>query len=117
MVRGPGLKNEIETADETAEIRPDRSRLHDRLGLLRDAGAAMTSSTRSRPSDDILEITRRVEALTLLGSDDGRTAGYKRAANILAAEEKKDKTTFAGAVDADLLTTTEESPSPPPWPW
>jgi glycyl-tRNA synthetase beta chain len=43
--------------------------------------------------DDLLLIVRRVEALGLfLDSDDGRNllAGYRRAANILRAEEKKD---------------------------
>ena len=50
-------------------------------------------------NDDLLLILRRVEALgKLLDSDDGKNllAGYKRAANILRAEEKKDG---AGAFD------------------
>jgi len=45
------------------------------------------------PQDDLLMITRKVEALdTFLSTDDGRNllAGYKRASNILKAEEKKD---------------------------
>ncbi|HEY8214019.1 MAG TPA: glycine--tRNA ligase subunit beta, partial [Methylocystis sp.] len=43
--------------------------------------------------DDLLMITRKVEALDkFLATDDGRNllAGYKRASNILKAEEKKD---------------------------
>jgi glycyl-tRNA synthetase beta chain len=43
--------------------------------------------------DDLLMITRKVEALdTFLSTDDGKNllAGYKRASNILKAEEKKD---------------------------
>ena len=43
--------------------------------------------------DDLLMITRKVEALDIfLATDDGRNllAGYKRASNILKAEEKKD---------------------------
>ncbi len=43
--------------------------------------------------DDLLMITRKVEALdTFLATDDGKNllAGYKRASNILKAEEKKD---------------------------
>ncbi|AZG75970.1 glycine--tRNA ligase subunit beta [Methylocystis rosea] len=43
--------------------------------------------------DELLMITRKVEALdTFLSTDDGRNllAGYKRASNILKAEEKKD---------------------------
>ncbi|HQZ11796.1 MAG TPA: glycine--tRNA ligase subunit beta [Devosia sp.] len=119
MVRkAQGSKSEVETADETAEDLSSTELLaffHDRLKVsLRDAGARhdLVDAVITPESDDILEITRRVEALSaLLGSDDGKNllAGYKRAANILAAEEKKDKTTFAGTVDADLLTTTEEA--------
>ena len=47
---------------------------------------------RQAPNDDLLTIVRRVEALgSFLDTDDGKNllAGTKRAANILAAEEKK----------------------------
>eukprot|EP00439_Symbiodinium_sp_Y106_P088834 s1_g1370.t1 len=61
--------------------------------------------------DDLLLIVRRVEALAeFLGTDDGANllAGTKRAANILRIEEKKDKTTYAGAPDAGLFESDEE---------
>ncbi|TFV69667.1 glycine--tRNA ligase subunit beta [Bradyrhizobium frederickii] len=61
--------------------------------------------------DDLLMIVRRVEALgKFLDSDDGKNllAGIKRASNILAIEEKKDKRTFDGAPDAALYGLTEE---------
>jgi len=97
------------------QVEPDLlAFFHDRLKVtLRDAGARhdLVDAVITADSDDILEVTRRVDALTaLLGSDDGQNllAGYKRAANILAAEEKKDKATFAGEVDATLLSTAEE---------
>jgi len=58
-------------------------------------------------SDDLLLITRRVAALSrFLDTDDGKSllAGYKRAANILKAEEKKDgEGAFAGAADLQLI--------------
>ncbi|WP_181705865.1 glycine--tRNA ligase subunit beta [Chthonobacter rhizosphaerae] len=60
--------------------------------------------------DDLLLIVRRVEALgALLSSEDGRNllAGYRRAANILKAEEKKG-TAVASSVDEALLTEAEE---------
>jgi glycyl-tRNA synthetase beta chain len=118
MVRkAQGSKSEVETADETAEDVSSTELLaffHDRLKVsLRDAGARhdLVDAVITPESDDILEITRRVEALSgLLGSDDGKNllAGYKRAANILAAEEKKDKTTFNAPVDPALLKEPAE---------
>src|SRR5690606_24140636 len=84
---------------------------HDRLKVtLRDAGARhdLVDAVIAPDSDDILEITRRVEALSaLLGSPDGQNllAGYRRAVNILGIEEKKDKTTYPGSVESALLTT------------
>ncbi|RYE81045.1 MAG: glycine--tRNA ligase subunit beta, partial [Hyphomicrobiales bacterium] len=87
---------------------------HDRLKVtLRDAGARhdLVDAVITPESDDILEITRRVEALSaLLGSPDGQNllAGYRRGANILAAEEKKDGHAFAGNVDPQLLKLPAE---------
>lgn len=61
--------------------------------------------------DDLLMIVRRVEALgKFLDTDDGKNllAGTKRASNILAIEEKKDKRAFDGAPDASLFVADEE---------
>jgi glycyl-tRNA synthetase beta chain len=62
--------------------------------------------------DDLLMIVRRVEALgRFLDTDDGENllVGYRRAANIVAAEEKKDgKSAFAGAHDPLLLVLPQE---------
>ena len=62
--------------------------------------------------DDLLMVVRRVEALgALLDTEDGRNllAGYRRAANILRAEEKKDGAgAFATAYDPALLAQDEE---------
>ncbi len=64
-------------------------------------------------SDDLVLIVRRVEALgKLLETEDGKNllAGYRRAANILKAEEKKDGTgAFEGATDASLPTDPAEA--------
>ena len=58
-------------------------------------------------NDDLLLITRRVAALgRFLDTEDGKNllAGYKRAANILKAEEKKDgEGAFADAPDLHLI--------------
>ncbi|MEH2557748.1 glycyl-tRNA synthetase beta chain [Bradyrhizobium algeriense] len=61
--------------------------------------------------DDLLLVVRRVEALgKFLDTDDGKNllAGTKRASNILAIEEKKDKRTFDGAPDTGLYNLPEE---------
>jgi glycyl-tRNA synthetase beta chain len=86
---------------------------HDRLKVsLREAGARhdLVDAVITPESDDILEITRRVEALSaLLSTDDGKNllAGYKRAANILAAEEKKDGRTYEPKTAAREVFTLE----------
>ncbi|MCD7059291.1 glycine--tRNA ligase subunit beta [Pelagibacterium xiamenense] len=88
---------------------------HDRLKVsLRDAGARhdLVDAVISGDSDDILQIVSRVTALgTLLETDDGKAllAGYKRAVNIVVAEEKKDNTAYTGGVDAKALTAPEET--------
>lgn len=61
--------------------------------------------------DDLVRLVARVEALqTFLKTDDGVNllAGYKRAANILKAEEKKDGRVFAGEVTQSKLTDAGE---------
>ncbi len=61
--------------------------------------------------DDLVAITKRVDVLqTFLATEDGVNllAGYKRAANILRAEEKKDGTAYTGLVEEALLQEKEE---------
>ncbi|HWV52408.1 glycine--tRNA ligase subunit beta, partial [Pseudorhodoplanes sp.] len=61
--------------------------------------------------NDLVTIVRRVEALAkFLETDDGKNllAGYKRAANILRIEEKKDGTAYTGDPDPALLKEPEE---------
>lgn len=61
--------------------------------------------------DDLVLVVKRVEALgKFLETDDGANllAGYRRAANILRAEEKKEGAAFDGAVDPARLAEPEE---------
>ncbi|RUU03483.1 glycine--tRNA ligase subunit beta, partial [Mesorhizobium sp. M7A.T.Ca.TU.009.02.1.1] len=80
---------------------------HDRLKVyLRDKGSRhdLIDAVITPQSDDLLQIVRRVEALgSFLDTEDGKNllAGTKRAANILAAEEKK-KTVVAETVESAL---------------
>lgn len=89
--------------------------LADRLKVqLRDQGKRhdLVDAVFALGDDDLVRIVARVEALdAFLKTEDGKNllAGYKRAANILAAEAKKKQGIEAGWVfDAKLLTEAEE---------
>ncbi len=61
--------------------------------------------------DDLTRLVARVEVLqSFLKSDDGANllVGYRRAANILRIEEKKDGKTYSGEPDPALLQAAEE---------
>jgi glycyl-tRNA synthetase beta chain len=86
----------------------------DRLKVyLRDQGARhdLVDAVFALPGqDDLLLIVRRVEALQkFLETEDGKNllAGYKRAANILRIEEKKDGRAYDAAPDAALAAQGE----------
>jgi glycyl-tRNA synthetase beta chain len=91
---------------------------HDRLKVyLRDKGhrhdhidAVLTRSDGS-PEDDLVLIVRKLEALeAFLKTDDGANlaAGFKRAANILKAEEKKGAAAGSAGVSEASLQQAEE---------
>ncbi|GJE52180.1 Glycine--tRNA ligase beta subunit [Methylobacterium tardum] len=86
----------------------------DRLKVyLRDQGARhdLIDAVFALPGqDDLLMVVRRVEALgQFLETEDGKNllAGYKRAANILRIEEKKDGRAYDAAPDAALAAVGE----------
>jgi len=98
------------------DVEPDLlAFFHDRLKVsLRDAGARhdLVDAVIAPDSNDMLDITQRVEALSeLLSTEDGANllAGYRRAANILAAEEKKDGKSYGGDVERATLRLPEET--------
>ena len=64
-----------------------------------------------KDQDDLVLVVRRVEALAaLLATEDGQNlvAGYKRAANILRIEEKRDGVSYDGPPDETLYILPEE---------
>ncbi|WP_018146636.1 glycine--tRNA ligase subunit beta [Henriciella marina] len=80
---------------------------------LRDQGARhdLIDAVFALGEDDLVLIVKRVEALAaFLETEDGANllAGYKRAANILKAEEKKDGAPIEGKVDPSLFEQDEE---------
>jgi glycyl-tRNA synthetase beta chain len=92
--------------------------IEDRLKVqLRDLGArhdlldAVTETYSLVPGNQLFLIVRRVEALAeFLGTDDGKNllVGYRRAANILRDEEKKDKIIYNGDPDPALMRDETE---------
>jgi glycyl-tRNA synthetase beta chain len=128
-LRGPELESIVAAYERAAgRLRiPDDEELRaaaanliaffaDRLKVyLRDKGARhdLIDAVFSLPGqDDLLLIVRRVEALgKLLDTEDGANllVGYRRAANILRAEERRDGAgAFAGPHDPNLLVLPAE---------
>ena len=108
------LENDICLALTEIGMSPDLlSFFHDRLKVyLRDQGARhdLIDAVISPQADDLLMVVKRVEALgALLETEDGQNllAGTKRAANIVAAEEKK-RTQIADRVDPVLMREQAE---------
>jgi glycyl-tRNA synthetase beta chain len=91
-----------------------RAFLQDRLKVyLRDGGNRhdILDAAIAPENCNLFAIVRRVEALgKFLDTDDGKNllAGFKRAANILRIEEKKDNKSYTGVPDAALLSLPEE---------
>ncbi len=100
-IRGRAMVSSLQrTPTDSSEIEADVLLFFaDRLKvLLRDEGKrhdlvdAVFAPINGQADDDLVRITRRVEALSsFLATEDGASllAGYKRATNILKAEEKK----------------------------
>lgn len=89
---------------------------HDRLIVqLKDQGLRydVIKAVVANGDDDLLRIVSRAKALQdFLATEDGKNllAGYKRAANILSIEEKKDKTSYdADELDTNKLSQYEET--------
>ena len=104
----PGDPNEA--ARQVFRFIVDRLKVHLRdRGVRHDLVAAVFAKG---GEDDLVRLLARVDALDkLLGSDDGENllTAYRRAANILRIEEKKDGRLYDGAPAACLLEMPEES--------
>lgn len=88
---------------------------HDRLKVqMKDSGIRhdVIDAVIANGDDDLVRIVAKAKAVQeFLNTDDGKNllAAYKRAANILAIEEKKDKTIYKAAqLDTKILTQPEE---------
>jgi glycyl-tRNA synthetase beta chain len=81
--------------------------------MLRERGAAfdLVDAVFSQDAGDLVLSLKRLEALqSFLASEDGTNllAAYKRAANIVKAEEKKYQTSYDGTPDPGIFAAPEE---------
>jgi glycyl-tRNA synthetase beta chain len=96
-------------ADDLLNFFADRLKVH-----LKDKGVRhdlVSAVFALGGEDDLVRLLARVEALSnFLSTGDGANllTAYKRAANILRIEEKKDGTEYAGVADSGALEQDEE---------
>lgn len=94
--------------DDVLDFFADRLKVHLReKGVRHDYVSAVFALG---SEDDLVRLMARVEALgTFLASDDGANllVAYRRAANIVRIEEKKDNRSYAGDVGAEALGAPE----------
>lgn len=111
-MKAPYARIEARVVDDLLAFLADRLKVQ-----LRDQGKRhdLVDAVFALGDDDLVRIVARVEALDVfLRTEDGANllAGYKRAANILAAEERKGKglseADLAAAIDAKLLSEPAE---------
>jgi len=102
-------KSESFDGDDLLAFFADRLKVHLReQGVRHDLISAVFALG---GEDDLVRLMARVTALDgFLVTKDGANllTAYKRAANILRIEEKKDGTSFGAAVDAKILSDAEE---------
>ncbi|MER8423010.1 glycine--tRNA ligase subunit beta [Mesorhizobium sp. M1403] len=125
-LRDQGARHDLIDAVLAAGSRPISPLVGEMSAQPTEGGAVPPASRREAPpsalpgisptrgeigqNDDLLQIVRRVEALgSFLDSEDGKNllAGTKRAANIVAAEEKK-ATAIASSVEPALFREDAE---------
>ncbi len=107
--KGPLAASAEATAADLLDFFADRLKVHLReQGVRHDLISAVFALG---GEDDLVRLLARVDALKdFLASDDGANllTAYRRAANIVRIEEKKDGISYSGGVDASLLTAAEE---------
>jgi glycyl-tRNA synthetase beta chain len=98
-----------QTAGDLLDFFADRLKVHLReQGIRHDLISGIFALG---DEDDLLRLLARVEALKdFLADEDGANllTAYRRAANIVRIEEKKDGRSYAGEVDSALLEAPEE---------
>jgi len=97
-----------QVAAELLDFFADRLKVH-----LRDQGVRhdLITAVFARGEDDLVRLTRRVAALdAFLKTEDGTNllTAYRRAANIVGIEEKREGVKYLGTPDTERFVATEE---------
>jgi len=104
-----GCRTPEETAADLLDFFADRLKVHLRdKGVRHDLVAAVFALG---GEDDLVRLLARVEALAgFIGTEDGANllVAYRRAANIVRIEEKRDRREYKGEPDAGLLREADE---------
>lgn len=110
----PDLSGDVQSREQTIadlmDFMADRLKVH-----LRDQGVRhdlVTAVFALGGEDDLVRLLARVDALSgFVASDDGTNllAAYRRAANILRIEEKKDKARYTGQADRSKFAEAAET--------
>ncbi|MEO1252240.1 MAG: glycine--tRNA ligase subunit beta [Pseudomonadota bacterium] len=111
-VHAESLAEDLTNASSLVQFFHERLTVHFRdRGARHDHVSAVLVDPDGQPHDDFVLIEMRLRALeTFLGSDDGANlaAAFKRAANILKAEKKKDALPDDLRVDQNMLAESDE---------
>jgi len=112
LYKDKGVAEDAETDAVTTDLLgffADRLKVHLReTGIRHDLISAVFALG---GEDDLVRLMARVKALgSFLSNEDGENllVAYRRAANIVRIESKKDKSEFGGNVSVDLLAEGEE---------
>jgi glycyl-tRNA synthetase beta chain len=115
VARGQGVRETLESAYQVYYGKVVRDFMGDRLKVaLREKGVRhdlIDAVFALGNEDDLVRLVRRVEAIqAFLKTDDGANllVGYRRAANILKIEEKKDNREYRDPPDTAALAQGEE---------
>ncbi len=103
------IKPAADTVDSVLQFFADRLKV-----MLRDQGHRhdLIEAVFTAEEDDLARVMSRISALSVfLASEDGKNllAAYKRAANIVRIEEKKDGSSYHAAPDNALSKSQEET--------
>jgi glycyl-tRNA synthetase beta chain len=111
LIAQPMPMKDGEVANHVVEFIADRLKVHLRAQGIRHDLIAAAFSRADRMEDDLVRLLRRVAAIgSFLATDDGKSllTAYRRAANIVMIEERRDNFQYEPPDNPTLLQQPEE---------